>query len=710
MARIAPPVQIECALPTVSGAAPIEVSTSTGVSKHPASRNIWGGFVIGDVSRLHDTSDPHYLFVRVANFVAIQTVGMWKNRAATAAKFKDIIQANPRILMVAHDKPFTASPSFRPKPGQSDKHRYEYMFDNREKSITFIDNDNRDEISANKHTNTTLPAQQAGVMYNIADASAQTHFARVAADFICGTNESGLDMGGGDDLSSNVGYFFDASGVLQPKFGSANMRTQEKGTVAAIVSSNSKQPIIVALSCSSTFSLPTTGTLAEDSSFGALDNIEAIFFKPVSSATQGFLGLEAIGFKSSSAQPTLYLKSLPRQAHSTQSLTVSTGYKWNLNNRRSSTIHVDRDGDGDPEDAYSEGHTNYANGFNAFWDKLESNVETISGIKTGRGWNTGHSQITKRNRGLPVNHAQISTGDYVNNESGNEPSKFVSNNLSSGHSYKTEKVKLGEQMESMHFISQFVRPSPGGRVGELARGQMFEVEVFGENFSDINDLDATYMRFWKALTLTVPDCQMVTVLHSSRFNAVSGIEEFWIDFDTNYSSVRALGEYDPAGGNVGPSGFPTGSWTWFAAENGYGIYLRRVGNWLMAINMSVPSDYPSTYAPSHLSGGYSPRNPEDQITPAHFQALVDEGVLEQGYRLEHFNPADYINQPMTEEYGFNFGPRQSHPSDNDHGYSDYNLGNLPLIARDNTKNDGSVVNTDNNYELGPLEAVFWRIS
>ena len=74
------------------------------------------------------------------------------------------------------------------------------------------------------------------------------------------------------------------------------------------------------------------------------------------------------------------------------------------------------------------------------------------------------------------------------------------------------------------------------------------------------------------------------------------IEECFIDLDTNYTAPEPVGTYYPELGRTGSNGFRKGKFTFKAADAGQKIYLRRIGNWLLAINFRDDGSY-TTYAP-----------------------------------------------------------------------------------------------------------------
>lgn len=691
-------------------------------SQHPKSKNGVGGYPINSIDRLHDNTNPLYLWARVADVMAAQHIGWFTSsaRASTLPDWQSIIAANPFIYVHLHDSPLHNSPAFRTADGQPWKMRYEYAYANRDGACVYIDSDDRDAVNINSQTVTTSVSKQAGYHMNLADAGTATDMARHVSDILSGSDNSGEGYGG-VDLSANVGWLFDGSTFTNPKAGSKLLSTQARGFVSSIVSSNSQQPIIVQLDDQP--NLPTTGTLAQDATFGAVDDVESIVFQPVNQQSNGFIGLHIIGYKNvSGGESQVYLKLLSGIAHSNQWYTPATGHRWSITDSSGGTINVDHDQDGVQEDAYTDGHTDWTNGLFDFYDKVDGYLATSSETNVMRAINTiGGSFVLKRSTGLPTSFNYKGALDSPFSEEMEGNFNMSPADSAGTHEYDTSNVDLERGCRSMAWGASLIRSNPGGNIGKRVRGQVFDIACWGPDpggdYDDVNELDAVYLLFFWALGKLIPPTVFMSNMADAQGRPVM-IEECFVDLDTNYTTPDPIGTYDDGGGGNGSAGYPVGAWTFASADFGERGYIRRVGNWLIAINMADPPvSYPSTYSPTQLSG-FTPRNPEDTITPTDFTALETAGVIDSSDVLTEYDPANYVNQRVSDAFaaanpstwmGWSYGPRQPHPHDANSLGGTYTLSTTPAIAR-NSRNDGSTVNRGSNYGLAPLEARLWRIS
>ena len=731
MARHAPPVRIQCAAATVSGTDALSASASA--DGFVLSRNCWGGMPTGDIRRAYDPQDPLHLWVRNAHFVGFQPQQMWHpaGRAGWIANWTDIHNTNPLALCVVHQAPLHNTPGFRVK--KSEKY---YGLVNWAQSTANIDRkdvalsfDALDELSfsTNSQTSTTNKRKQAGWTPLVTNEAVRERLSDIVVDAIAGTNLTGENFGGGD-VSHFMGFMHDGSDVVFPKSGAAlrSIRsTGGTGFINSIVSSNSQQPIIVRLS--EDLELDTTGTaLAEDSSFEECVEVDAIWFFPPGDA--GFIGYHILAYRSdTSSRCQIYLKSLSEIAHETQLLTPAAGWRYVCNDQRSGSINADWDRDGLNEDAYSLGQANWGAALLQYRDLVDQKMLLHTGHNTVFGWSQASSHLQKRNRGLPNPHGQAKGADFLQQEEHENDFVFPPTELHEAHGYDASKTQMERGMRASHFLLTSIRDNPGGWAQNKPRGPMLEFTIWGDDYSDVNALDASWLRFWLAVTkMTRPEaiinhptiqeitCPMTSQLRERRPAFPVALEEYWLDFNTNWSGCAPIGQYDPGGGPSGDSNQPVGVWTFATADAGERIYIRRFGNWLCAMNIAEPAGL-GLWVPTHLPGGWTARDPEDIITQADIDAT---GLLSGGETLSHFNPATYVNQRATDRLiaaspsiwtGFKYGPRQPHPagSGNDSAAA-YDNDDALWIARDDTKNDGSDVSFP--YSLGPLEAVFWEIS
>lgn len=712
MARHAPPVRIQCASATVSG------TDASASAEFTLSKNVWGATPIGAIAEVHDPTHPRYLLSRCAHFLSIQPQFCWApgTRSGWVSDWINFHNDNPLCHVLLHSFPLHNIPGFRTT--NSDKYHALTSWAqstaniDRTEVILGVDSTDPDEIRANRQTATTNPAKQAGWHLRVFSSAAAEFLSDMTTDVLCGTDLTGEGMGGGD-VSSFMSNHHDGSTTINPKSGSSLRSVDSAGTVISIISTGGSpsQPIEVRIPGSA--SLDLLGVpLPEDSSYDQTVQNHPIWFIPP--GDKGFIGFHVKAVKYSGGNTDLYLKDLSSLAHSTQFHTPAAGWRYCLNDNSSGSNNVDWDGDGLAEDRYTVGQFNWRDGFNLYWDKHSEKANAAVGHGMGRGCNTvSDSHVIKRSEGLPHPHGQHEMFDWVEGESIGGHFQFAYSSGSHGYDCSNTDVERG--MRCLAFGTSFLSPTvTDPHVGNKARGFFAESEIWGSDYSDINDLDATYMRFMLACRLMFDDIGVFAAPHDSA-NFMTAIEEWWIDMNTNYTSQNPIGTYDPTGGPTGSAGHPEGAFTFNTPDAGERIYVRRRGDWLIAINVAdAPAGY-DVYAPTHLPGGFSARDPEDIITQADLDAT---GLLSGGETLAHFNPATYVNQRATDRLielspsiwtGFKYGPRQAHPADSaNRAGSSYTLSNLPNIARDNTKNDGSAVSFP--YTLGPLEAVFWEIS
>lgn len=657
---------------------------------------------ITDRRRAYRDTDVHYLWAGVTQFFAFQGLN-WPNssRQSEVQGYQDIIQVNPLIGLWYHDTNFMACNGFQPKSNLTNGIPYNYVYQNRADGIAYLDANNPEDLCGkNGPASGTGTAEFFG---NPLDSGYREYMANIAADVILGTNKANRGING-PNLVNNVAYFNDAMPWVQPRPGAKYQRPLANGSITDVVETRSSPNQIRVIELDSQPNPPTSGTVTSPGSrvFNAVSQANVLLFcTPQNINSNGIVGHEVLGYRNvSGGRSEVYVDDWPSEADFTQPYQPSAGDRWCLSNPSNLSNNLDWDADGSGDGQDTQGHDNWATAYNQFWDTLEQKVFDDTGIVTGRGFNSITGTFNEKDSGgLPENIVQREAFDVVNAENGDSPSGFSARFTSESHDYATNNVDMTRQMRHMYLGVTYIRDGSSNSFPRRMRGVAFEARQWGNTYNDINDLDASYLRFWLVLCLLVPKTFMVTT-GRQRTAFPCHIEENWIDFDTNYSTPAAIGTYQENENNG------EGIFTWATPDNGERIFVRRLGNWLVAINAAdPPANYPNDYAPSHL-GGYTPRDPEDQISPSTFS-----NYLSGGETISHFNPATYINPVMTAEVGYDWGPRQAHPRDNNgtgnHGET---LSNASWIARDNTLNDGSSVNTSVAYGLGPLEAVVWEIS
>jgi hypothetical protein len=719
-------------LQTTSGEFSVEVRTAEAPGTFPLKRNISGGVQNSASNFLHDPAKQVYLFVRTVNSMLFQPRDLFQptSRARWIEEFDHIHHINPLCLLMLHQAPMNNVPGYLTKASNKwgPYTLYAQSTDNidRKDCMLSIDGTDNDLLQTNSQSSTTNKAKQAGWQYRVTNPQMRRYLSDVAIDCLCGTDLSGFGMGSGSTADYMI-FWYDGIDINTPKSGASLRKVKVSGTVHSILenkTSKPKQPIQVRINEDPEF--PTTGSLSQDSSYGATDDVHALWFYPPT-GLRGFIGFHVIGYKSASGgKADLYLKELDdRYAHDDQIHEPEAGWKYCLNNQASGHSNADHNANGVNEDRYTVESFAHAAAVKEHFDEISAGTLAANGTNSMRSGNAFSSSNTvKRSNGLPHPSAYDSMWDIGHNESVHGNFKFKPDDDHTVGYYDCSNTNIARGMKAVHWSSNCIRPNQGGWMEDKPRGAMLEIDVTGHlDWSTLAEIDASFARFYWALQLMVPDCFLyIRQGDSTQFPCL--LEEHFIDLDSNSSDPAPLGTYNPAGGGNGTHGHPKGSYKWATGGSGdltdgdRHIYLRRIGDWLIAVNVARPNGY-NEYAPTHLSGGFTAREPEDLITPTDFAQLVTDGVLDSGYTLTHYDPASYVNTNITSKLqalrpsvwdGFNWGPAQAHPDDNDNGLSNYTLSTVDWMLRDRIKNNGSVVDTSVDYTLGPLEAVVWKIS
>ena len=741
----------------------VTVETTTAV---PNLQNAWGGIPTADIANIHDDQHPWYLWGRTAMFASVQMQGAFttgtNEREPFIANWTALHNDNPLNHLVLHMFPTHNIPGsrLRKREKYSAIQDWALSTDNvaRNEVALSLDGSQSAVFYGNDTTSSTSSSKQAGWNINLYSEAVRDKFAEQSCDLLTGSNKSGHYSwadGEGGDVSSFMHIHHDGSDVIQPKGNDALLKKFSTGTIVSILSVNSQQPVEVRISDKLSINdgeIPTSGYVPAVRGYDGYDPTSYLAFEDkahqfwvLPDGNKGFIGFHILGIKfntgSSGNNTDLFLKKLSNQAHSTQFHEPAAGERYTINSVRDSerSATVDYDRDGIKEDKFNAMMDNWATGFDAYWDLLRDKVKVITGHGTGRGCNTGSgSSIVKRNQGLKKIHGQYEKFDWVQAEgmNGTRGAAFAIKFDEDGnypHEYDVSRFKPNVGMQDLSFLSSFIAPQPTTTfmTGKL-RKVMCEFKVWGDSatvntpamYDSLNDVDASYLRFCWGVTIVVPNIGFMAAFEAKSPSGVGAhnypiaIEECFIDLDTNYTAPEPVGTYYPELGRTGSNGFRKGKFTFKAADAGQKIYLRRIGNWLLAINFRDDSSY-TTYAPSHLNTSTSYTS-KDKISAAAFSKLYTDGVLAAGETLQHFKPSTYVNDKVTtwlkEQTGSTwgdghyYGPRQEHPADKDsRAGSKYSLATAPFIARDDTKNDGSIVNTDADYILGPIEAVVWEI-
>ena len=724
----------------------VTVETTTAV---PNLQNAWGGTPTADIENIHDGQHPWYLWGRTAMFSAVSPDKAFStNRSLFYNNWVALRNDNPLNHIVLNMFPTHNIPGFKTE----DSNQYSAITN----WALSTDNVTRSEVALSLDgsqsavfygNDQTSSSKQAGWNINLYSEAVRDKLAEQSCDLLTGSNISGQYSwadGEGGDVSSFMYIHHDGSDVIQPTENDSLLKEHSTGTIVSILSVNSQQPIEVRISGKLSINdgkIPTSGYVSSSDGYDDIDPSSYLAFEEphqlwiLPAGNRGFIGFHILGIKydtgSSGNNTDLFIKKLSNTAHSTQLHTPAAGERYTINSVTEREANVDYDKNGIPEDKFHAMMDNWATSFDGYWDLLRDKVKVITEHGTGRGCNTGSgSSILKKNSGLKKIHGQYEKFDWIQAEdmNGTAGASFaIKHDEDSPHEYNVSKYKPNVGMKSLSFLSSFIAPQPTTTfmTGKL-RKAMCEFKVWGDKtnkstpavYDSLNEVDASYLRFCWGVTKVVPNMGFMAAFEGDD-NYPIAIEECFIDLDTNYTAPEPVGTYYPELGGVGNiSGSPKGNFDFKAPDAGSKIYLRRIGDWLLAINFRDDNSY-TTYTPSHL-GSNPVLTSADRINASDFQQLYADGVLAAGETLRHFKPSTYVNDKVTtwlkEQTGSTwgdghyYGPRQEHPADKDsRSGSRYSLVDAPFIARDDTKNDGSIVNTDADYILGPIEAVVWEI-
>lgn len=703
---------------------------------HPMSQNVNGGFMSNNINRAHDNTSPLYLFMRVTQFNAIQPVGWWNaSRSSTADTWVAMHADNPYALYVIHDAPLRVDDIYQTNSANGSQWRYEYTVNNRRTALLYRSQNDDDEVPFIEAGASQTTNNQTAQHLKLADPGLQDHWSGIITDLLTGANKMGRNMTGAD-VSDFMAYFNDGTPAVNPKFNRTTTATKVKGSVTnATVDGSGWLGItrnIVELS--DQYSPTTTGPLAQNGQFQALAQPDYIGFCPSNQNSPGYSAFVVIGYRELlNGRSQVYIRDLPPQANSTQLYAVKDGDNFNINGSTGGTDNPDQDGDGTSDNNRDAGNKTWTAGYVAMYNQADTKVLAEVGHRTGRGHNAGGTIDLKANGGLPHPHGGFRTMDYMNAENGDSAGQFQPNQNSSTQQYTVRTDSMQDTMRGLYIMESYIRPNPGGWNVGKPRGVLYDITVWsgGRNWSFTNDpnnpgLMATYLRFYKALLSTVPNTGMGYTIEVSW---PCLIEESFLDFDTGWVQPAPLGTYDPTGGGNGTAGFPVGSWSWASGgtgdftSGGKRIYGRRLGTrHYMFINVAESLTNNRVYRPSHLSNPDPIVTGDDQITPADFASIYAPGHLQAGETLKKINPSTYVNNRMTQfmktnpltasawsSNQFQWGPRQPHPNDANNEGGTYTLSNTPVIARDNTFNDGSAINQGVAFDLGKQEAAIFEI-
>ena len=663
------------------------------------SKNAHGGDFISGITRLFDPQETGYLWARITNRSTLQLTSMVESggRSSRIPNFRAINDDNPLFMGIFHMSHWGDYPAYRKNSSQFDRYVFDYWSNNpRIETIIHIDSDNvAVEINGNDKPASAFGA--AGVLMNCNELGMRTHIANAAHDVLSGGDLAEYFPAMSGDISDFCVWFNDSTSIRNPKSNINLIRIQNNGQVVSVDNFDSSDGTRVTL-------------ITIDSQPSDPINNQIFFFN----GNEGFIGYEVETAQNvSGGNAQLGLHGLPGPA-GTQTQVPQAGWRYSLNNDPTQTTTVDWNADGTPT-GIVESATQWTPGWDDYWDLINQKILASTGHESGRGWNGAQDWVAaKSGDGWTTPHEFTEKSDYCLFENASSSQWRYSPESNSGpHEYDINGVDMEHVMFSTYFAATGTITSPNSFMENKPRGLGIETNVWGNNYDDQNELDASLIRFHLAFCRTIPDLVMAAG-HTTTGTPVM-IEEWFIDFDTDWVTPDPIGVFREDDGSSGSNG-PLGDFVYATADWGLRGYFRRYGNYLCAMNMSAfPGGYGNFYNPSHLPGGFTPRAGDDEITSTDFSNLVPNGFLNEGEELRHYNPASYFNQAVTTFLrdqnpshwnGFVYGPRQAHPNDGDGAYT---VANTPVIARDDILNDGSAVNQGASYFLGPSEAVFWEI-
>ena len=661
--------------------------------------------MISSIGRiLNDVDDESYLLARCYSFAIVQLTNMTDqgDRNVRGPLWRSLLDSNPLITVAFHDNHWQSKPAFQEQDRIWDGWIYRRAATQvRSDVVTFIDvDDDGTEFHGNRKSQSDF--RQTGWTPRYNSANMRNWYADAAHDFLTGgslASSPSLPITS-IDVSDRMVFYHDSTHLSHPNSNQQFMRPVTNGT-GNIVSIDSQVGSQIR-------------TVTIDKQPGAGVEAFNIFFWK---GTTGFIGYRIDTYTAvGGGNSQLTLEAFPSTA-GTQIVIPDSSYDYCICNRNNDTDTGDWLADGTGNNNVNA-FNDWFPAFDAYWDRINSNVLATTGHHTGRGFNScNRSFQTKESEGWPVPHGFTQKQDYPGGENYSDLSGFDHGPASGPHEYDTSNTNMTKYLRAINWAKSYVKTSQNTFMANRASGAQLTVVIWGTSWNDPNDLDANVYRFFHMLHMIVGDGLIST--HggfdnngNANFTPI-GCEECFLDFDTNAVSIPAIGTYNEDDGNGTIILGPGHEWLWGTPDFGERGYIRRLGNFLVAINCA---DNPSAiYAPNHLPGGMTPRDPQDTIKPADFSALVGKGYLSAGEQIRHWNPATYINTRATvfnqnenpsHWSGFNVGPEQPHPNDSDGAF---NLATTPAILRDPTLNDGSTVNMGADYPIGGLQTVAWEV-
>ncbi|QDP53215.1 MAG: hypothetical protein GOVbin7744_18 [Prokaryotic dsDNA virus sp.] len=684
------------------------------ISEYPIS-NRHGGVVSGLIRRLWQLDptkekkavfneqgyNPLYLWARVTNHVVGQAMGMFTQgqRPDQIEKWNELYADNPLLSVSLHMHPFlNGNRAYRTKRDKWDMYLYDYLQTQpREDVLAQKDATNADELNA-----VTTPVSgwaQTQLTINPTDTTLQDWWADSYCDLITGSNESTLPNVGGD-ASHYMSVFNDSTSIGENTPNKLVYHALQNGTVASVTAHPSLPTHIKTV----TLDAAPDGNVEDHPIwFFTGDNVWVVYRIQYSSGK------------------VMTLRNLPRQANDTQTAVPAAGWKYCINDLNITSNSLDWGKNGTPL-ARTAGAATWFPGMKAVWDKLDVLVEEHSAgeHKTARGWNGISRSFTLKERtGFKVPHDMQQELDIGLDENASGTDAGFKRDTGDTHQYSIKNYDANKHMRSLYFAQTFIRNETvfTRRHGYGAFWEFIVYPLGEAGYDTLGTEDSHAMRYMLAAMLLVDKVNFSANVKSG-YTTPYMIGENFIDLDrsaTGYITPGSeLGTYAQDSGELGDDDLPLHGFTFRAKDAGEKIFIYRVKDWIVALNMC---DTPDGYGDWYRSPGGSnpfPVRPEDQITPADWAAV---NLLQSGERLRRFDERDYINYTATSFLraqaptvwtdSYHYGPLQETPFDTTCGYT---LENAGFCGHDTDWNNGEEIDvTSDTIHLPPYTALFMEV-
>ena len=681
------------------------------INLYPNQFNGWGGSILGSASRAMSEFDEEYLLCRTMNVLiySLNNLTDSDERSIRAADIQSLGADNPQIIIPLHDAHFTNRPAYERKTRVFGTFLYKYCNTNtRADAILFIDVDD-DGTEINGNVNPPSGGSQSGFTARIVDSGVRAWQSDAMHDLITGTNTASspsLPTLTGD-LSGICINYNDSTQLVNPNFNSQLMNPFSNGigNVVSIDSVVSTQLRTITID-----TRPTAGS-------GVVDNVTLLF-----KGTTGFIGYRIATYTEvGGSDAQLTFDPLPSNADGVSQDTVPDDtYKYCINNSGSDTTTVDWNADGTPTSIVPSSNQ-WVPSMLAYFDAMDTKINGTTGEGSGRACNAISTSFqSKEDNGWEVPHAYNDSLDLPGAENYSTKSKFQADPDSGPHQYDCSNTNINRWLRAVNFAKTFVRSTPNSFMSDKARGAILEILAWGDDYSDVNAIDANFLRFFLAINCIFNEKDLLTAgMFEGTGNTPLTVEEAWLDLDTGRRTVTSIGTYNEDSGSSGSQG-PFHEFILATPSAGEAIMIRRLTDDIgVAVNLDDAFSGYDIYDPSHdplsTGGGVTPRSPQDEITTSDWAALIGT-ELAGGETIEKIDFSTYINSRVTDWNrgknpshwnSFDVGSEQTHPNDSDGTYA---IPTHPGIARDPVMNDGSSIDLGATTSLAPLESFFFKVN